>query len=112
MTKGEQARLTAWRLRVLQHAAAEQNVARVCRRSEFPGNRSTSGSGDMPSTATPSLVGEIRHLVINLVGGKHRDHKADMYIIDRVGTPIIVRLFAVPSIKVVFAECLRASLST
>ena len=32
MTKGEQARLTAWRLKVLQHAAAEQNVARVCRR--------------------------------------------------------------------------------
>ena len=32
MTKGEQARLTAWRLRVLQHAAAEQNVARACRR--------------------------------------------------------------------------------
>ena len=32
MTKGEQARLTAWRLRVLQHAAADQNVARVCRR--------------------------------------------------------------------------------
>ena len=32
MTKGEQARLTAWRLRVLQQAAAEQNVARVCRR--------------------------------------------------------------------------------
>lgn len=32
MTKGEQARLTAWRSRVLQQAAAEQNVARVCRR--------------------------------------------------------------------------------
>ena len=32
MTKAEQARLTAWRLRVLQQAAAEQNVARVCRR--------------------------------------------------------------------------------
>jgi transposase InsO family protein len=32
MTKGEQARLTAWRLRVLQEAAAEQNVACVCRR--------------------------------------------------------------------------------
>ena len=32
MTKGEQVRLTAWRLRVLQHAAAEQNVARACRR--------------------------------------------------------------------------------
>jgi transposase InsO family protein len=32
MTKGEQARLTAWRLKVLQHAAAEQNVARICRR--------------------------------------------------------------------------------
>ena len=32
MTKGEQARLTAWRLRVLQQAAAEHNVARVCRR--------------------------------------------------------------------------------
>ena len=28
MTKGEQARLTAWRMKVLQHAAAEQNVAR------------------------------------------------------------------------------------
>ncbi len=32
MTKGEQARLMAWRLRVLQQAAGEQNVARVCRR--------------------------------------------------------------------------------
>jgi transposase InsO family protein len=32
MTKGEQARLTAWRSKVLQHAAAEQNVSRICRR--------------------------------------------------------------------------------
>jgi hypothetical protein len=32
MTKGEQARLMAWRLRVLQQGADEQNVARVCRR--------------------------------------------------------------------------------
>ena len=32
MTKGEQARLTAWRLKVLQQAADEQNVSRVCRR--------------------------------------------------------------------------------
>jgi transposase len=32
MTKGEQARLTAWRLKVLQQATHEQNVARVCRR--------------------------------------------------------------------------------
>jgi transposase InsO family protein len=32
MTKGEQARLTAWRLKVLQQAAHERNVARVCRR--------------------------------------------------------------------------------
>lgn len=32
MTKGEQARLMAWRLRVLQEAAADHNVARVCRR--------------------------------------------------------------------------------
>jgi transposase-like protein len=32
MTKGEQARLTAWRLKVLQQAADEGNVARVCRR--------------------------------------------------------------------------------
>jgi transposase-like protein len=32
MTKGEQARLMAWRLRVLQQAADEENVARVCRR--------------------------------------------------------------------------------
>lgn len=32
MTKGEQARLMAWRLKVLQQAAAEENVARVCRR--------------------------------------------------------------------------------
>ena len=32
MTKGEQARLMAWRLRVLQQAADAQNVARVCRR--------------------------------------------------------------------------------
>ena len=32
MTKGEQARLTAWRWKVLRQAADEQNVARVCRR--------------------------------------------------------------------------------
>jgi transposase-like protein len=32
MTKGEQARLLAWRLSVLRQAADEQNVARVCRR--------------------------------------------------------------------------------
>ena len=32
MTKGEQARLVAWRLRILQEAAAAANVARVCRR--------------------------------------------------------------------------------
>ena len=32
MTKGEQARLMAWRLRVFQEAAADHNVARVCRR--------------------------------------------------------------------------------
>ncbi len=32
MTKGEQARLTAWRLKVLRQAADERNVARVCRR--------------------------------------------------------------------------------
>jgi transposase len=32
MTKGEQARLTAWRLKVLQQAADVGNVARVCRR--------------------------------------------------------------------------------
>src|SRR5688572_6070033 len=32
MTKGEQARLMAWRSKVLQQAAGEQNVARVCRR--------------------------------------------------------------------------------
>src|SRR4029450_389355 len=32
MTKAEQRRLTAWRLRVLQQAADEGNVARVCRR--------------------------------------------------------------------------------
>lgn len=32
MTKGEQTRLVAWRSRVLQQAAGEQNVARVCRR--------------------------------------------------------------------------------
>jgi transposase-like protein len=32
MTKGEQVRLTAWRLRVLRQAADEGNVARVCRR--------------------------------------------------------------------------------
>jgi hypothetical protein len=31
MTKGEQVRLTAWRLKVLQQAADTQNVARVCR---------------------------------------------------------------------------------
>ena len=32
MTKGEQARLTAWRLKVLQQAADDRNVACVCRR--------------------------------------------------------------------------------
>jgi transposase InsO family protein len=32
MTKAEQTRLTAWRLRVLRQAADEGNVARICRR--------------------------------------------------------------------------------
>ena len=32
MTKGEQARLMAWRSKVLRQAAGKQNVARVCRR--------------------------------------------------------------------------------
>ena len=32
MTRGEQARVTAWRLKALQQAADERNVARVCRR--------------------------------------------------------------------------------
>lgn len=32
MTKAEQFRLTAWRLRVLRQAADEGNVARICRR--------------------------------------------------------------------------------
>lgn len=32
MTKGEQTRLMAWRVKVLQQAVEEQNVARVCRR--------------------------------------------------------------------------------
>src|SRR6266700_6662167 len=32
MTKGEQARLVAWRQRVLGQAAVDGNVARVCRR--------------------------------------------------------------------------------
>src|SRR5262245_47632986 len=32
MTKAEQVRLTAWRLRVLQQAADDGNVARGCRR--------------------------------------------------------------------------------
>ena len=32
MTKGEQARLTAWRLKVLRQASDEGNVARICRR--------------------------------------------------------------------------------
>jgi transposase len=32
MTKGEQSRLAAWRLRVLQQAADDGNVARACRR--------------------------------------------------------------------------------
>ncbi len=32
MTKAEQVRLTAWRLRVLRQAADDGNVTRVCRR--------------------------------------------------------------------------------
>src|ERR1051326_5711143 len=32
MTKGEQSRLSAWRMRLLQQAADDGNVARVCRR--------------------------------------------------------------------------------
>src|SRR5580765_7907008 len=36
MTKAEQFRLTAWRLRVLRQAADDGNVARVCRRFGIP----------------------------------------------------------------------------
>jgi hypothetical protein len=32
MAKGEQARLTAWRPKVLRQAGDEGNVARICRR--------------------------------------------------------------------------------
>jgi transposase-like protein len=52
MTKGEQARLTAWRLRILQQAASEQNVARTCRRfgvsrkSFYKGKRRQAEHGD------------------------------------------------------------------
>ena len=55
MTKGEQARLTAWRLKVLQQAATSGMSRESAAGSGFPGNRSTSGSGDTPSTATPAL---------------------------------------------------------
>jgi len=45
MTKGEQARLTASRLKVLQQAANHQNVARVCRRFGISRkSRSTNGA--------------------------------------------------------------------
>jgi hypothetical protein len=62
MSKGEQVRLTAWRLKISQQAADEQNVARVCRRS--PGHSGTPGRNaqrtlrvkePLPETRDPSL---------------------------------------------------------
>jgi transposase len=61
MTKGQQARLMAWRLRVLPQAASEQNVARVCgrfgisRKSFYKWKRrhteyGDAGLGDRPRT--------------------------------------------------------------
>jgi len=80
MTKGEQARLMAWRLKVLRQAADEQNVARVCRRfgisrkSLYKWKRrhaehGDGGVGDRPRTPRRSpraiareVVGKILHL--------------------------------------------------
>lgn len=50
MTKGEQARLTAWRLRVLQ--STRETLPESAGGSEFRGNRSTNGSDGTPSTVT------------------------------------------------------------
>jgi hypothetical protein len=59
MTKREQARLVAWRVRVLQQGQTS-NVARVCRRSGFRGSRSTSGSGDTPHPDEAFVVQTLR----------------------------------------------------
>jgi len=43
MTKAEQARITAWRLRILQHADGEpRQVARTCRTFQIIANSSKS----------------------------------------------------------------------
>ena len=80
MTKAEQLRLTAWRLRVLRQAADEGNVARVCRRfglsrkSFYKWKRrhaehGDAGLGDRPKTprrspraTAPEVVSKILYL--------------------------------------------------
>jgi transposase-like protein len=64
MTKGEQARLVAWRLRILQEAAAVANVARVCRRFGLSRKSFYKWKQRPQSTATPgSVTGRMPHTI-------------------------------------------------
>jgi transposase InsO family protein len=78
MTKGEQARLTAWRLKVLEQAADEQNVARVCRwfgisRKSFykwkrrHAEHGDAGLGDRPRTPQRSPRATAREVVSKIL---------------------------------------------
>jgi len=52
MTKAEQTRLTAWRLRVLQQAADDGKSPACAVGLGFLASRTTSGNGGAPSTVT------------------------------------------------------------
>ena len=78
MTKGEQVRLTAWRLKVLQQASDAQNVARVCRwfgisRKSFykwkrrHAEHGDAGLGDRPRTPLRSPRATPREVVSKIL---------------------------------------------
>jgi transposase-like protein len=82
MTKGEQARLTAWRLKVLQQAADDQNVARVCRwfgisRKSFykwkrrQAEHGDAGLCDLPRTPQRSPRATTREVVSKILYQRH-----------------------------------------
>ena len=78
MTKAEQVRLTAWRLKVLRQAADEGNVARVCRRfgisrksfykwKRRQAEHGDAGLGDRPRTPLRSPRATAREVVSKIV---------------------------------------------
>ena len=72
MTKAEQSRLAAWRLRVLQQAADDGNVARVCRR--FGISRKSFYKWKRRRTQRYGVIGRMPTSRVNLRGGAPSNH--------------------------------------